>query len=173
MALHPLIKDTVTTDTSGSSFYLYQEGSMPLSTEAVQKLTQPTQSSSLLLIKIVSSAKDAPFTLPVLLVTQRELKIQAASSKFGIPPERWSRSLLYKAFQEQGHMEIVLMPEKECTDQNYSHCFRWEPWLTDLVQLYYQTGQFEIGGARRLPRVGSSTATGTLWNDLSAQPIDF
>jgi hypothetical protein len=120
---------------------------MPLSIAAVKKLTQPTQSSSLLLIKIVSSIKDSTFTLPVSLVTQRELEMQAASLKFGIPPERWSGSLLYKAYQEQGRTEVVLVPEKECADQNYSHCFKWEPWLTDLVQSYYQTGQLVVPDA--------------------------
>lgn len=139
----------MTTDTSGSSLYLYPEGSMPLSNEAVKKLTQPTQSSSLLLIKIVSSVKDATFTLPVSLVTQRELEMQAASRKFGIPPERWSGSLLYKAVQEQGRMEVVLLPEKECADQNYSHCFKWDPWLTTLVQSYYHTGKLVVPDACR------------------------
>lgn len=145
--------NTSVTDTSASSLYLYPEGSNPLNMAAVQKLTQPTQptqplesasSSSLLLVKIVSSRMDSTFTLPVSLVTQRELEMQAASRKFGIPKERWNGSLLYKAFKEQGRMEVVLMPEKECAEQNYSHCLRWEPWLTDLVQSYYQTGQLAV-----------------------------
>jgi hypothetical protein len=138
----------MTIDTSGSSLYLYPEGSLPLSMAAVQKLEQPTeQQSSLLLVTIVSSVQDATFTLPVSLVKQRELEMQAASRKFGIPPERWSGSLIYKAFQEQGRMEVVLMPEKECADQNYSNSFQWEPWLTNLVQSYYQTGQLVVPDA--------------------------
>ena len=104
-----------------------------------------SSSSSLLLIRIVSScSKDTTFALPASLVQHRETEMQAACVKFGIPSQRWSGSLIYRQWKEQGRTEMVLQPEKECASQNYSHLLRWEPWLTALVQSYYQTGKLQV-----------------------------
>jgi hypothetical protein len=37
--------------------------------------------------------------------------------------------------------ECMGMNAKECVDQNYSHCFKWDSCRFDLVQSYYQNGK--------------------------------
>lgn len=103
-----------------------------------------TRPSALLIVKIISSGADMSFTLPGALVEQREVEMQRAAKKFGIPGERWGGSLLYRQWKEDGRTAIELEPEKECAVQNYSHMLRWQPWLTALLQSFYRTGKLQV-----------------------------
>jgi hypothetical protein len=103
--------------------------------------------SSLLLIKIRSYTRaDSSLTIPLSLVFAREEEMRQAATLFDIPENRWNGSMLYRrcVLEQQSH--IVLDPERTCALQNYSSHLTWDPWLTSMLDTFYQTGQLRVPG---------------------------
>ncbi|KAI2507630.1 hypothetical protein MHU86_6817 [Fragilaria crotonensis] len=83
--------------------------------------------------------------------------MRKTAEEFGIGPERWSSSLLYRewrkaqddisstaedrAFQQSnGDVSIYLSPESDCAASNHSQSLKWTPWLTTCIRAFYNTG---------------------------------
>ena len=115
------------------------------------------ESDSLLHVEIISSVEGSNFYIPLSLMVEREIMMRKTAEEFGIGPERWSSSLLYRewrkaqddisstaddrAFQQtNGDVSIYLSPEADCAASNHSQSLKWTPWLTTCIRAFYNTG---------------------------------
>lgn len=90
---------------------------------------------------------DARVTITAENLEAREAEMRKAAQQFQIPSERWSGSLLYRQYHENGMNKLRLDPEQDCIERNYSYAMQWEDWLTVLLTQYYETGRLNIPDA--------------------------
>lgn len=118
------------------------------------------QSQTLLWIKIESSNEQtsASFCIPVSLMWQREVEMQAAARANNVGKERWTCSRIFRMWKSQcarqqqrqnpdasGEIFLRLTPEVSLQNSNSScRLFRWKPWLTMCISSYYNTGNLRI-----------------------------
>lgn len=133
------------------------------------------QSQSLVWIKIESSRVQAStsFSIPVSVMLQREVEMQAAARANNIGKERWTSSRIFRMWKSQctrqqqrqkhqrvdnglrernlnnsdasGEIFLRLTPEVSLQNSNSScRLFRWKPWLTACISSYYNTGNLRI-----------------------------
>ena len=125
--------------------------------EDTPNLDSLLESDSLLNVEIISSVEGSNFYIPLSLMVEREIMMRKTAEEFGIGPERWSSSLLYRewrkaqddisstaedrAFQQSnGDVSIYLSPEADCAASNHSQSLKWTPWLTTCIRAFYNTG---------------------------------
>lgn len=118
------------------------------------------QSQTLLWIKIESSNEQAStsFCIPVSLMWQREVEMQAAARANNVGKERWTCSRIFRMWKSQcarqqqrqnpdasSEIFLRLTPEVSLQNSNSScRLFRWKPWLTMCISSYYNTGNVRI-----------------------------
>ncbi|MGK3750971.1 MAG: hypothetical protein ACI8RD_003271, partial [Bacillariaceae sp.] len=106
-----------------------------------------------------SQEHTAFFYVPVSLMLQREIQMQATARTHKIGRERWSSSRLFRLWKRQQLVlqqtqnnyvaergEIILRVAPEVSFQNSKSCssFRWKPWLTTCIRSYYTCGNLRI-----------------------------
>jgi len=117
-------------------------------------------SKNLLRVEIESATqKPTNFYVPVSLMLQREIEMQATARGNRIGKERWSSSRLFRLWKRQQLVsqqttnnyasdggEIILQVNPELTFQNskLNSSFRWKPWLTTCLRSYYACGNLRI-----------------------------
>lgn len=133
-----------------------------------------TGSKNLLWIKIESSNvhNSTSFCVPVSLMLQREIEMQAAARANKIGKERWTSSRIFRMWKSQcrrrqgrhqsqiehgsqkcntknsdniGDVFLRMTPEVNLHNSNSSYVFfRWKSWLTTCIRSYYNTGNLRI-----------------------------
>lgn len=98
----------------------------------------------MLLIRIVVGSTCHHLALTMTMLQDRETEMQSVATLFDVPTERWNGSRIVKYMQQHTH-QVTLDPVAYCQQHNLSHSLEWKPWLTDLLQEYYETGVLRVG----------------------------